>query len=122
MEVESFCTEHRAGRASKIGELEEAHGGTLFIAEIGDMPRETQNKILRVLVEQTFLRAGGTTKVEVDTRIITSTARNLEQEIAAGRFREDLFHRLSVVPIRVPPLTERREDVAPLVEHFMEQI
>jgi two-component system nitrogen regulation response regulator NtrX len=122
MEVELFGTEQVDGRARKIGALEEAHSGTLFIDEIADMPRETQNKILRVLVDQTFLRAGGTTKVEVDTRIITSTAHNLEEEIAAGRFREDLFHRLSVVPIRVPPLTERREDVAPLVEHFMEQI
>jgi two-component system nitrogen regulation response regulator NtrX len=122
MEIELFGTEQLDGRPRKIGALEEAHGGTLFIDEISDMPRETQNKILRVLVEQTFLRAGGTTKVAVDTRIITSTARNLEEEIAAGRFREDLFHRLSVVPIRVPPLTERREDVAPLVEHFMEQI
>jgi two-component system, NtrC family, nitrogen regulation response regulator NtrX len=122
MEIELFGTEQLDGRGRKIGALEEAHGGTLFIDEISDMPRETQNKILRVLVEQTFLRAGGTTKVEVDTRIITSTARNLEEEIAAGRFREDLFHRLSVVPIRVPPLTERREDVAPLVEHFMDQI
>ena len=122
MELELFGTEQLDGQARKIGALEEAHGGTLFIDEIGDMPRETQNKILRVLVEQTFLRAGGATKVEVDTRIITSTARNLEEEIAAGRFREDLFHRLSVVPIRVPPLTERREDVAGLVEHFMEQI
>ncbi len=122
MEIELFGTEQVDGRARKIGALEEAHGGTLFIDEIADMPRETQNKILRVLVDQTFLRAGGTTKVEVDTRIITSTAHNLEEEIAAGRFREDLFHRLSVVPIRVPPLTERREDVALLVEHFMEQI
>jgi two-component system nitrogen regulation response regulator NtrX len=122
MEIELFGTEQLDGQTRKIGALEEAHGGTLFIDEISDMPRETQNKILRVLVEQTFLRAGGTTKVEVDTRIITSTARNLEEEIAAGRFREDLFHRLSVVPIRVPPLTERREDVAELVEHFMEQI
>ena len=122
MEIELFGTEQLDSQARKIGALEEAHGGTLFIDEIGDLPRETQNKILRVLVEQTFLRAGGTNKVEVDTRIITSTARNLEDEIAAGRFREDLFHRLSVVPIRVPPLTERREDVAELVEHFMEQI
>ena len=75
------------------------------------MPRETQNKILRVLVDQTFQRVGGTTKVDVDVRIISSTARNLEAEIAAGRFREDLYHRLSVVPIRVPPLAERREDI-----------
>src|SRR5262250_2472543 len=123
MEEELFGVEQSNGEQQrKIGALEEAHGGTLFVDEIGDMPRETQNKILRVLVEQTFLRAGGTTKVEVDTRIITSTARNLEEEIAAGRFREDLFHRLSVVPIRVPPLTERREDVAELVEYFMDQI
>ena len=121
MEIELFGTEQLDGRPRKIGALEEAHGGTLFVDEIADMPRETQNKILRVLVEQTFLRAGGTTKVEVDTRIVTSTAHNLEEEIAAGRFREDLFHRLSVVPIRVPPLSVRREDVAPLVEYFMEQ-
>ena len=75
------------------------------------MPRETQNKILRVLVDQTFQRVGGSTKVAVDVRIISSTARNLEAEIADGRFREDLYHRLSVVPIRVPPLAERREDI-----------
>jgi two-component system nitrogen regulation response regulator NtrX len=122
MELELFGTEQVDGRARKIGALEEAHGGTLFIDEIADMPRETQNKILRVLVDQTFVRMGGATKVEVDTRIITSTAHNLEDEIANGKFREDLFHRLSVVPIRVPPLTERREDVAPLVGYFMEQI
>ena len=122
MELELFGTEQVDGRPRKIGALEEAHGGTLFIDEIADMPRETQNKILRVLVDQTFLRHGGTTKVEVDTRIITSTSHNLEEEIANGRFREDLFHRLSVVPIRVPPLTERRDDVALLVEYFMEQI
>jgi two-component system, NtrC family, nitrogen regulation response regulator NtrX len=88
----------------------------------GDMPRETQNKILRVLVDQTFQRQGGTTKVHVDVRIISSTARNLEEEIAAGRFREDLYHRLSVVPIRVPPLSERREDIPELIDYFMDQI
>jgi two-component system nitrogen regulation response regulator NtrX len=129
MEIELFGTEQTNGAQSgasapprKIGALEEAHGGTLFIDEIGDLPRETQNKIMRVLVDQTFQRSGGVTKVEVNVRIITSTAHNLEEEIAAGRFREDLYHRLSVVPIRVPPLTERREDVAELVEHFMDQI
>jgi two-component system nitrogen regulation response regulator NtrX len=106
----------------KIGALEEAHGGTLFIDEIADMPRETQNKILRVLVDQTFQRVGGSSKIAVDVRIISSTARNLEGEIASGRFREDLFHRLSVVPIRVPPLAERREDIPELVGYFMEQI
>ncbi len=106
----------------KAGALEEAHGGTLFIDEIGDMPRETQNKIMRVLVDQTFQRFGGTTKIKVDVRIISSTARNLEEEIAAGRFREDLYHRLSVVPVRVPPLSERREDIPELIEFFMDHI
>jgi len=124
METELFGIEQLNGGSlqRKIGALEEAHGGTLFIDEIADLPRETQNKILRVLVDQTFQRVGGTTRVEVNVRIITSTARNLEEEIRIGRFREDLYHRLSVVPIRVPPLTERREDVAELVDHFMEQI
>ena len=86
------------------------------------MPRETQNKILRVLVDQTFQRVGGTTKVTVDVRIVSSTSRNIEAEIAAGQFREDLYHRLSVVPIRVPPLAERREDIPELVDYFMDQI
>ena len=122
MEVELFGIEPNGEQARKTGALEEAHGGTLFIDEIGDMPRETQNKILRVLVEQTFQRQGGTAKVSVDVRIISSTARNLEEEIAAGQFREDLYHRLSVVPIRVPPLSERREDIPELIDYFMDQI
>src|SRR6266498_4769844 len=123
MEVELFGIEQSNGeQARKPGALEEAHGGTLFIDEIADMPRETQNKILRVLVDQTFQRVGGTKKVSVDVRIVSSTARNLEAEIAAGKFREDLFHRLSVVPIRVPPLAERREDIPVLIDHFMDQI
>ncbi len=123
MELELFGVEKPAeGEGRKVGALEEAHGGTLFIDEIADMPRETQNKILRVLVEQTFQRVGGTDKVQVDVRIISSTGRNIEAEIAAGKFREDLYHRLSVVPIRVPPLAERREDIPHLIEYFMEQI
>ena len=123
MEVELFGVEQSGGEGGrKIGALEEAHGGSLFIDEIADMPRETQNKILRVLVDQTFQRVGGTVKVNVDVRIVSSTSRNLEAEIAAGRFREDLFHRLSVVPVRVPPLAERREDIPELVDFFMEQI
>jgi two-component system nitrogen regulation response regulator NtrX len=122
MEIELFGVEPNGEHARKTGALEEAHGGTLFVDEIGDMPRETQNKILRVLVEQTFQRQGGTAKVSVDVRIISSTARNLEEEIAAGRFREDLYHRLSVVPIRVPPLSERREDIPELIDYFMDQI
>jgi two-component system nitrogen regulation response regulator NtrX len=123
MEFELFGTEQSNGsQGKKAGALEEAHGGTLFIDEIADMPRETQNKILRVLVDQTFERVGGSTKVSVDVRIISSTARNLEAEIAAGHFREDLYHRLSVVPIRIPPLAERREDIPLLIDHFMDQI
>ena len=123
METELFGVEQANGsQGRKAGALEEAHGGTLFIDEIADMPRETQNKILRVLVDQTFQRVGGNSKVTVDVRIISSTARNLESEIAAGTFREDLYHRLSVVPIRVPPLAERREDIPLLVDYFMDQI
>ena len=86
------------------------------------MPRETQNKILRVLVDQTFQRVGGTTKVNVDVRIVSSTARDLEREIGEGTFREDLFHRLAVVPIRVPALAERREDIPETVRHFIDLI
>jgi two-component system, NtrC family, nitrogen regulation response regulator NtrX len=123
MEVELFGVESTNGaHGRKVGAMEEAHGGTLFIDEIADMPRETQNKILRVLVEQTFQRVGGNTKVTVDVRIVSSTSRNMDAEIAAGRFREDLFHRLSVVPVRVPGLAERREDIPVLVEYFMTQI
>src|SRR5205823_8393474 len=123
MEVEMFGVEQPTdGQGRKVGALEEAHGGTLFIDEIADMPRETQNKILRVLVDQTFQRVGGSTKVTVDVRIVSSTSRNIEADIVAGKFREDLFHRLSVVPIRVPGLAERREDIPELVEYFMAQI
>ena len=123
METELFGVEQTNGSQSrKVGALEEAHGGTLFIDEIADMPRETQNKILRVLTDQTFERVGGGGKVGVDVRIVSSTSRNLEAEIAAGNFREDLFHRLSVVPIRIPPLAERREDISVLVDYFMDQI
>jgi two-component system nitrogen regulation response regulator NtrX len=124
MEVELFGVEGgiNGSHSRKVGALEEAHGGTLFIDEIADMPRETQSKILRVLVDQTFQRVGGATKVTVDVRIVSSTSRNIEAEITAGKFREDLYHRLSVVPIRVPGLAERREDIPELVEYFMTQI
>ncbi|HVG50347.1 MAG TPA: sigma-54 dependent transcriptional regulator [Xanthobacteraceae bacterium] len=123
MEIELFGREQVNGAESrKVGALEEAHGGTLYLDEIADMPRETQNKILRVLVDQTFQRVGGTAKVSVDVRIASSTSRNMEAEVAAGRFREDLYHRLSVVPLRVPPLAERRDDIPELVQYFMEQI
>ena len=108
------------GSPRKTGTFENAHGGTLFLDEVGDMPLVTQGKIVRVLQEQTFERVGGTTKVAVDVRVIASTNRDLQEQIAAGRFREDLYYRLSVVPIRVPPLKERREDIPLLVRHFMQ--
>ncbi|KPF71806.1 AAA family ATPase [Bosea sp. AAP35] len=122
MEEELFGVEAGEGRSRRVGALEEAHGGSLYIDEIGDMPRETQNRILRVLVDQNFQRVGGATRVHVDVRIISSTSRDLAQLIADGQFREDLYHRLSVVPVKVPPLSERREDVPELIEFFMDQI
>lgn len=122
VEEELFGIEDPAGAARKVGALEEAHGGTLYIDEVADMPLETQSKILRVLVEQKFLRLQGTQKVEVDVRIISSTARDLEQDMRDGRFREDLFHRLNVVPLRVPSLAERRDDIPELVGYFVKQI
>jgi two-component system nitrogen regulation response regulator NtrX len=122
MEEELFGIDAGEGRMRRVGALEEAHGGSLYIDEIGDMPRETQNRILRVLVDQNFQRVGGATRVHVDVRIISSTSRDLAQLIADGHFREDLYHRLSVVPVKVPALSERREDVPELIEFFMEQI
>ena len=110
-----------SGAASRIGVFEQAHGGTLFLDEVGDMPLETQGKVLRVLVDQTFQRVGGSRQVKVDVRVICSTTRDLLQEIELGRFREDLYHRLNVVPIRVPPLKERPEDLPLLVSHFMQR-
>ncbi|KQU51015.1 AAA family ATPase [Bosea sp. Leaf344] len=122
MEEELFGIEGGEGRSRRVGALEEAHGGSLYIDEIGDMPRETQNRILRVLVDQNFQRVGGVTRVHVDVRIISSSSRDLARLIADGHFREDLYHRLSVVPIRVPALSERREDVPELIDFFMDQI
>jgi two-component system, NtrC family, nitrogen regulation response regulator NtrX len=121
IEAELFGTEDPSGGVQRTGALEEAHGGTLYIDEVADMPVETQGKVVRALVEQTFLRVGGSKKVRVDVRIVSSTSRDLEALIAQGRFREDLFHRLSVVPVRVPSLSERREDIVDLVEHFVKQ-
>ena len=122
METELFGVEANGADGRKLGALEDAHGGTLFIDDVADLPRETQNKILRVLVDQTFQRVGGSAKVAVDVRIVASTSRNLEVAIAEGTFREDLYHRLSVVPIRVPPLAERRDDIPDLIDYFMDQI
>ena len=122
MEEELFGIEDVDGRIRKVGAMEEAHGGTLYIDEVADMPYETQGKILRVLVDQTFTRVGGVGKVSVDIRILSSSARNLENEISEARFREDLFHRLGVVPLHVPALADRRDDIPDLVQFFMEQI
>lgn len=119
VEVELFGVEAGDGRSRKIGALEQAHMGTLYLDEVADMPIETQGKILRVLVEQNFVRIGGDSKVKVDVRVLSSTSRNLEAEIAASRFRDDLFHRLAVVPVKLPSLAERREDIPEIIEHFM---
>jgi two-component system nitrogen regulation response regulator NtrX len=105
----------------EIGTLERAHGGTLLLDEVADMPLETQGKILRFLQDQTFRRVGGNANVEVDVRIITATNRDLRAEISAGRFREDLFYRLNVVPIEVPALNQRREDTGDLARYFMDR-
>jgi two-component system nitrogen regulation response regulator NtrX len=122
MDLELFGEEGEGGRPKKIGVFERAHGGTLFLDEIADMPRETQGRILRVLVEQRFRRVGGDTDVQVDVRVVSSTSRNMRDEIAEGRVREDLYHRLNVVPLRVPGLSERREDIAELVAYFIDRI
>jgi len=122
MESELFGVEAGPDRARQVGALEEAHGGTLYLDEVADMPLETQAKILRVLVDQNFQRVGGAARVHVDVRIISSTSRDLAEAITDGGFREDLFHRLSVVPIRAPSLSERREDIPELIEFFMDQV
>ncbi|MGD9743050.1 MAG: sigma-54-dependent transcriptional regulator [Dongiaceae bacterium] len=122
LEVELFGEEEQAegdnGRL-KIGTLEQAHGGTLLLDEVADMPIETQGKIVRVLQEQTFTRVGGNRRVQVDVRVIASTNRDLTQEMSNGRFRQDLYYRLNVVPLRVPALRERREDIPLLVDYLM---
>ncbi|NJC06202.1 two-component system nitrogen regulation response regulator NtrX [Sphingomonas kaistensis] len=104
---------------ARPGFLEQAHGGTLFLDEIADMPLTTQGKILRVLTDQSFTRVGGQRPVKVDVRVLSATSRNLSEEIAAGRFREDLYYRLNVVPVRIPPLRERREDIPELSAHYL---
>jgi two-component system, NtrC family, nitrogen regulation response regulator NtrX len=122
LEIELFgCEASNDGVPRKIGTFERAHGGTLFLDEVADMPLETQGKIVRALQEQTFERVGGSRRVEVDVRVVASSNRELSGEIAAGRFREDLFYRLNVVPIRVPALRERREDIPLLARHFVQR-
>jgi len=117
VEEELFGAEDGSDVA-RPGLLEQAHGGTLFLDEIADMPLSTQGKILRVLTDQSFTRVGGQRTVRVDMRVVSSTSRTLSEEIALGRFREDLYYRLNVVPVQVQSLSERREDVPSLVRHF----
>jgi len=122
MEMELFGVESTdMTTVRKVGTFEAAHNGTLLLDEVADMPPETQGKIVRVLQEQTFQRVGGETRVEVNVRVIATTTRDLNEEIRQGRFREDLFYRLSVVPVRVPALRERRDDIPLLARHFMER-
>lgn len=118
VEEELFGSERPDGTTTP-GLLERAHGGTLFLDEIADMPMTTQGKILRVLTDQSFTRVGGQRQVKVDVRVLSSTARTLTDEIDAGRFREDFYYRLNVVPVFIPSLAERREDIPMLVEHFV---
>lgn len=118
VEEELFGVEE-GGELSRPGLLEQAHGGTLFLDEIADMPITTQAKILRVLTDQSFARVGGQRTVKVDVRVVSATSRHLPEEIVGGRFREDLYYRLNVVPVHLPPLTERRDDIPALVDHFI---
>jgi len=119
-ELFGMVTEDRAH--IKTGLLEKAHNGTLYIDEVADMPLETQSKLLRLLIDQRFQRIGGQDSVQVDVRLITSTSRDLEREAAMGRFRMDLFHRLNVMPLETPPLSDRREDIPDLVEYFIDRL
>ncbi|WP_310596281.1 sigma-54 dependent transcriptional regulator [Sphingomonas sp.] len=118
VEEELFGVEG-GGDLVRPGLLEQAHGGTLFLDEIADMPVATQARILRVLTDQSFSRIGGTRIVKVDVRVVSATSRDLTLEIAEGRFREDLYYRLNVVPVAIPALSERREDIPALVQHFI---
>jgi len=124
MEVELFGTEAANSgdeNQARVGTFERAHNGTLFLDEVTDMPLETQGKIVRVLQEQIFERVGGSSSIEVDVRVVASATRDLTGEISAGRFREDLFYRLSVVPIQLPPLAGRLDDIPLLASYFMER-
>ena len=122
VEIELFGVEETGGRVSKVGLFELAHRGTLYIDEVGDMPLETQSRILRLLVDQRFQRIGGSTDVQVDVRVISSSSKDLQQEIESSRFREDLFHRLNVVPLTIPSLSQRREDIPELVNYFINRL
>lgn len=119
VESELFGVEAHNSTPGKVGFFEQAHNGTLLLDEVSDMPAETQGKIVRVLQEQRFERVGGNTPVEVDVRVVATTSKDLNEEMAQGRFREDLFYRLNVVPIDLPALSECREDIPLLTDYFM---
>jgi two-component system nitrogen regulation response regulator NtrX len=125
--IESELFGHEKGSftgatARRQGKFDLAHEGTLFLDEIGDMSLKTQAKILRILEEQRFERVGGSRPIQVDARIVAATNKNLEEEIARGSFREDLYHRINVIPLHVPPLRERREDIPLLAAHFLKDL
>jgi DNA-binding NtrC family response regulator len=125
--IESELFGHEKGAftgagARHLGKFEQAHRGTLFLDEIGDMPLPLQAKLLRVLEENEVERVGGDRPIEIDVRIVVATHRNLEELVSQGKFRQDLYHRVYVFPLVLPPLRERREDIAPLVDHFARQI
>ena len=125
--VESELFGHEKGAftgadARRLGRFEAADGGTIFLDEIGDMAPETQAKVLRVLQERSLERVGGTKPIAVDVRVVAATHRDLEKDVREGRFREDLYYRLKVVEIEIPPLRERREDMPALVSRFLEQL
>jgi transcriptional regulator with PAS, ATPase and Fis domain len=107
--------------SNKPGRFEFAHGGTIFLDELGDMPLFLQSKLLRVLQDGQFFRLGGKTEINVDARVITSTNRDLERMVAKGEFREDLFYRLNVIRVHIPPLRERKEEIFPLARHFLQK-
>ncbi len=124
MEVELFGTESPVDGGDgprKVGTFEQAHNGTLFLDQVSDMPVQTQGKIVRVLQEQIFERVGGSVRVEVNVRVVAAATRDLVREVNDGRFREDLYYRLNVVPIQVPPLRDRRDDIPLLARFFMER-
>jgi two-component system nitrogen regulation response regulator NtrX len=117
-----FESSNDGGNLREIGTFEQAHNGTLFLDEVADMPIETQGKIVRVLQEQSFQRVGGASFIDVDVRVIAASSKDLTEEMQSGHFREDLFYRLSVVPIKIPPLRDYREDIPELANYFMNRM